>query len=41
MCLVNLTNEQDKVDLLLKKLAYIPLAIVQVVAYVNVNKITL
>jgi hypothetical protein len=41
MCLVYLANEQEKVDLLLKELAYLPLAIVQAAAYVNVNKITL
>jgi hypothetical protein len=41
MCLVYLTNEQEKADLLLKELAYLPLAIVQAAAYVNVNKITL
>jgi hypothetical protein len=41
MCLVDPANEQEKVDLLLKELAYLPLAIVQAAAYVNVNKITL
>ena len=41
MCLVNLVNKQKKVDILLKELAYLPLAIVQAAAYVNVNKITL
>ncbi|OCK75835.1 HET-domain-containing protein, partial [Lepidopterella palustris CBS 459.81] len=40
-CLVNPANEQEKADLLLKGLAYLPLAIVQAAAYVNVNKITL
>jgi hypothetical protein len=41
MCLVNPANEQAKADLLLKELTYLPLAIVQAAAYVNVNKITL
>jgi hypothetical protein len=41
MCLVNLANEQEEADLLLKELAYLHLAIVQAAAYVNVNKITL
>ena len=39
--LVNKTNEQETADLLLKELAYLPLAIGQAAAYVNVNKITL
>ncbi|KAF2188857.1 HET-domain-containing protein [Zopfia rhizophila CBS 207.26] len=38
--LTNPTNEQDA-DLLLKELAYLPLAIVQAAAYINVNKTTL
>jgi hypothetical protein len=49
MCLVYPANEQEKadllpqelVDLLLKELAYLPLAIVQAAAYININKITL
>jgi hypothetical protein len=41
MYLINPTNEQEVADLLLKELAYLPLAIVQVAAYVNINKITL
>jgi tetratricopeptide (TPR) repeat protein len=41
MCLVYPANEQEKADILLKELAYLPLAIVQAAAYVNVNKITL
>lgn len=41
MCLAYPANEQEKADLLLKELAYLPLAIVQAAAYVNVNKITL
>lgn len=35
------TNEQLKAKLLLKKLLYLPLAIVQAAAYINVNKIEL
>jgi hypothetical protein len=35
------SNEQEKADLLLKELAYLPLAIVQAAAYINVNKISL
>jgi tetratricopeptide (TPR) repeat protein len=34
-------NEPDVADLLLKELAYLPLAIVQAAAYINTNKITL
>jgi hypothetical protein len=41
MYLVYPANEHEKADLLLKELAYLPLAIVQAAAYVNVNKITL
>jgi hypothetical protein len=41
MCLVNPANEQEKVNILLKELVYLPLAIVQAAAYINVNKITL
>jgi hypothetical protein len=41
MCLVYPMNDQEKADLLLKELAYLPLAIVQAAAYVNINKITL
>ncbi|KAF2676780.1 HET-domain-containing protein [Lentithecium fluviatile CBS 122367] len=39
--LADQTNEQETVDLLLKELAYLPLAIGQAAAYVNVNMITL
>jgi tetratricopeptide (TPR) repeat protein len=39
--LANPTNEQEKADLLLKELAYLPLAISQAAAYINVNKLTL
>ncbi|KAF1938025.1 kinesin light chain 3 [Clathrospora elynae] len=39
--LVYSMNEQEQADLLLKELAYLPLAIVQAAAYVNVNKISL
>ena len=35
------TNEPEVADLLLKELAYLPLAIVQAAAYININKITL
>jgi hypothetical protein len=41
MRLVYLANKQEKADFLLKELVYLSLAIMQVVAYVNVNKITL
>jgi tetratricopeptide (TPR) repeat protein len=41
MCLVNPVDEQKGADLLIKELAYLPLAIVQAVAYVNVNKTTI
>jgi hypothetical protein len=41
MCLTGPANEQEVVDLLLKEIAYLPLAIVQAAAYVNFNKITL
>jgi tetratricopeptide (TPR) repeat protein len=40
-CLISPTNEQKIADLLLKELAYLPLAIMQAAAYVNINKITL
>jgi tetratricopeptide (TPR) repeat protein len=40
-CLVNPANGRGKADLLLKGLAYLPLAIVQAAAYVNANKVTL
>ncbi|KAF2808526.1 uncharacterized protein BDZ99DRAFT_57412 [Mytilinidion resinicola] len=40
-CLVNPVNEKEKADLLLKRLEYLPLAIVHAAAYVNVNKTTL
>ncbi|RDL31839.1 uncharacterized protein BP5553_09241 [Venustampulla echinocandica] len=41
MCLISPANEQEVADLLLKELAYLPLAIVQAAAYINFNKITL
>jgi tetratricopeptide (TPR) repeat protein len=41
MCLINPANERGEVDLLVQELAYLPLAIVQAAAYINVNKITL
>jgi tetratricopeptide (TPR) repeat protein len=41
MCLISPTNEPEVADLLLKELAYLPLAIVQAAAYININKITL
>jgi tetratricopeptide (TPR) repeat protein len=41
MCLVDPKNEQMEVDFLLQGLAYLPLAIVQAAAYVNVNEISL
>ena len=41
MYMVDPADKQEKVDLLLKELTYLPLAIVQAAAYVNVNKITL
>jgi tetratricopeptide (TPR) repeat protein len=41
MFLTSPANEQEVADLLLKELAYLPLAIVQAAAYVNINKITL
>jgi tetratricopeptide (TPR) repeat protein len=41
MCLISPTNEPEVADLLLKDLAYLPLAIVQAAAYININKITL
>jgi hypothetical protein len=42
-CLINPNpkHEHQEVNLLIKELAYLPLAIVQAAAYVNVNKITL
>ena len=39
--LISPANELEMADLLLKELAYLPLAIVQAAAYINVNKITL
>jgi tetratricopeptide (TPR) repeat protein len=41
MCLVKPADEQEEADLLTKELTYLPLAIVQAAAYVNVNKTTL
>jgi tetratricopeptide (TPR) repeat protein len=41
MCLNSPTNKQEVADLLLKELAYLPLAIVLAAAYVNINMITL
>jgi tetratricopeptide (TPR) repeat protein len=41
MCLDKPADEQDEASLLIKELAYLPLAIVQAAAYVNVNKTTL
>jgi tetratricopeptide (TPR) repeat protein len=41
MCLVKPADEQEEASLLIKELAYLPLAIVQAAAYVNVNKTTL
>jgi tetratricopeptide (TPR) repeat protein len=41
MYLINPANELEVADLLLKELAYLPLAIVQAAAYININKITL
>jgi tetratricopeptide (TPR) repeat protein len=41
MCLVKPADEQEEAILLIKELAYLPLAIVQAAAYVNVNKTTL
>jgi tetratricopeptide (TPR) repeat protein len=41
MCLVKPVDEQEEASLLVKELAYLPLAIVQAAAYVNVNKTTL
>jgi hypothetical protein len=41
ICLVKSANEQEQVDLLIKELTYLPLAIMQAAAYVNVNKTTL
>jgi hypothetical protein len=41
MCLISSENKQEVADLLLKELAYLPLAIVQAAAYININKITL
>jgi hypothetical protein len=39
-CLVKLADEQEEADLLIKELVYLPLAIVQAAAYINVNKTT-
>jgi hypothetical protein len=41
MCLVTPADEQEAADLLIKELAYLPLAIVQVAAYININKTTI
>lgn len=41
MSLISPTNEPEVADLLLKELAYLPLAIVQAAAYININEITL
>ncbi|OAG03713.1 kinesin light chain [Paraphaeosphaeria sporulosa] len=41
MCLVEPAEEQEEASLLIKELAYLPLAIVQAAAYINVNKTTL
>ena len=41
MSLRSPTNELEVADLLLKELAYLPLAIVQAAAYININEITL
>jgi tetratricopeptide (TPR) repeat protein len=41
MYLISPTNEPEVADLLLKELAYLPLAIAQAAAYININKITL
>jgi hypothetical protein len=41
MCLVKPADEQEEADLLIKELVYLPLAIVQAAAYINVNKTTL
>jgi tetratricopeptide (TPR) repeat protein len=40
-CLVKPADEQEEASLLIKELAYLPLAIVQAAAYINVNKTTL
>jgi hypothetical protein len=40
MCLVDPKNELKDVDILLQGLGYLPLAIVQAAAYINVNKIS-
>jgi hypothetical protein len=37
-CLVKPADKQEEADLLIKELVYLPLAIVQTAAYVNVNK---
>jgi hypothetical protein len=39
-CLVDPVNEQEEADLLLQGLAYLPLAIVQAAAYMNIHRIT-
>jgi tetratricopeptide (TPR) repeat protein len=41
ICLVKPADKQEEADLLIKELVYLPLAIVQAAAYVNVNKTTL
>jgi hypothetical protein len=40
-CLVKPTNKQEKGNVLVKELAYFPLAIVQAAAYINVNMTSL
>jgi hypothetical protein len=41
MYLISPANEPEVADLLLKELIYLPLAIMQAAAYININKITL
>lgn len=41
VCLTDPPDEQGLADILAQELAYLPLAIVQAAAYINVNKITL
>ena len=41
MHLISPVNEPGVADILLKELAYLPLAVVQAAAYININKITL
>jgi hypothetical protein len=40
MCFVKLADEQEEADLLIEELVYLPLAIVQAAAYINVNMTT-